>query len=93
MINEMLKSDIGELFDDRMLIKDVSGSGNNWAHGYNEYGPMYHDKIMNKIRKAVEACDSLQSFLILHSLGGGTGSGVGSYIVECKFLFAYQSFI
>lgn len=26
-------------------------------------------------------CDSLQCFLILHSLGGGTGSGVGSYIV------------
>ena len=67
-----------------MLIKDVSGSGNNWAHGYNEYGPLYHEKIMNKIQKAVEACDSLQSFLILHSLGGGTGSGVGSYIVECK---------
>ena len=42
VINELLKSDIGELFDDRTLIKDVSGSGNNWAHGYNEYGPKYH---------------------------------------------------
>jgi tubulin epsilon len=30
----------------------------------------------------VELCDSLQSFVMLHSLGGGTGSGVGSYIVE-----------
>jgi tubulin epsilon len=35
----------------------------------------------NKMQKAVEACDSLQCFLVLHSLGGGTGSGVGSYIV------------
>jgi tubulin epsilon len=82
VINQILKSDIGELFDERTLIKDVSGSGNNWAHGYNEYGPRYHDKILNKVQKSVEACDSLQSFLILHSLGGGTGSGVGSYIVE-----------
>jgi hypothetical protein len=28
----------------------------------------------------VEACDSLQGFMLLHSLGGGTGSGLGSYI-------------
>ena len=37
---------------------------------------------MDKIRRTVEDCDSLQSFLLLHSLGGGTGSGVGTYILE-----------
>lgn len=26
-------------------------------------------------------CDSLQSFFLLHSLGGGTGSGLGTYIL------------
>eukprot|EP00955_Chlamydomonas_euryale_P066209 359474-Chlamydomonas_euryale.AAC.3 len=35
-----------------------------------------------QIRCTVEACESLQSFLMLHSLGGGTGSGVGTYILE-----------
>eukprot|EP00873_Tetraselmis_striata_P001445 jgi/Tetstr1/421709/TSEL_012647.t1 len=34
------------------------------------------------VRRPVEQCDSLQSFLVLHSLGGGTGSGLGSYILE-----------
>lgn len=29
-----------------------------------------------------EACDSLQGFMLLHSLGGGTGSGLGSHIIE-----------
>ncbi|OAE26827.1 hypothetical protein AXG93_215s1250 [Marchantia polymorpha subsp. ruderalis] len=29
-----------------------------------------------------ESCHSLQSFFMLHSLGGGTGSGVGSYVLE-----------
>lgn len=29
----------------------------------------------------MEHCDSLQSFFLLHSLGGGTGSGLGSYIL------------
>ena len=28
-----------------------------------------------------EACDSLQGFLLLHSLGGGTGSGLGSALL------------
>ena len=27
-------------------------------------------------------CDSLQGFFFLHSLGGGTGSGLGSYILQ-----------
>ena len=38
-----------------------------------------------KIRKAAEKCDSLQCFLITHSLGGGTGSGVGTYIIGRNF--------
>ena len=42
----------------------------------------YRDQILEKIRCTVEACDSLQSFLLLHSLGGGTGSGLGTYILE-----------
>lgn len=29
-----------------------------------------------------ESCDSLQTFVMMHSIGGGTGSGVGSYILE-----------
>ena len=36
-----------------------------------------------QIRAPVEEADSLQSFLLLHSLGGGTGSGVGTYILGC----------
>ena len=33
-------------------------------------------------RTQAEACDSLQGFMLLHSLGGGTGSGLGSYILQ-----------
>ena len=53
----------------------MSGYGNNWAHGHHHYGPQYHDELLEKIRKPVEECESLQPFLLLHSLGGGTGSG------------------
>lgn len=82
VINQLLKSDIGELFDNHQLIKDVSGAGNNWAHGFYEYGKNYTKTILDKLRKMMEDCDSPQCFMLMHSIGGGTGSGLGSFIVK-----------
>ncbi len=64
------------------MINDVSGAGNNWAHGFHHYGTKYRDIIYESINKAAEQCDSLQSFFVLHSIGGGTGSGLGSNILS-----------
>ena len=63
------------------MLTDVSGAGNNWAHGFHFYGPRYREDIMEVVRCEAEACDSLQGFLLMHSLGGGTGSGLGSYLL------------
>lgn len=46
-----MKSDIGELFDN--VINDVSGAGNNWAHGFHHYGTKYRDTIYESINRAV----------------------------------------
>lgn len=78
---------LSEIFDHKQLLTDVSGSGNNWAHGHNFYGPKYHEFVTEKVRATVEECDSLQSFFLVHSLGGGTGSGLGSYIMEVLQVF------
>ena len=80
-VSETLNGPLGELFDNRQFITDVSGSGNNWAHGYAVYGQTYQEDLIEQIRRASEFCDSLQSFFVLHSLGGGTGSGLGTYIL------------
>jgi tubulin epsilon len=82
VINQMLKSDIGDLFDIRTFIKDVSGAGNNWAHGFYEYGQQYTEKIIENVRRILEDCDSPQCFMLMHSIGGGTGSGLGSFILK-----------
>lgn len=34
------------------------------------------DEWFDKIRKLTEECDMLEGFLITHSVGGGTGSGL-----------------
>ncbi|TMW58740.1 hypothetical protein Poli38472_010299 [Pythium oligandrum] len=80
-VSETLAGPLGELFDQQQFITDVSGAGNNWAHGHCVYGPKYRDELLSKLHRAVELCDSLQSFFLIHSIGGGTGSGLGTYIL------------
>lgn len=82
LVVSMLQGPLGSLFDSSQLLTDVSGSGNNWAHGHHLYGPQYAEQLLESIRRPAEECDSLQSFLLLHSLGGGTGSGLGCYILR-----------
>ncbi|GMF62904.1 unnamed protein product [Phytophthora fragariaefolia] len=80
-VAETLSGPLGELFDQQQQLTDVSGSGNNWAHGHCLYGPKYREQLQDKLHRAVELCDSLQSFFVMHSMGGGTGSGLGTYIL------------
>lgn len=37
---------------------------------------------MEMIDREADSCDNLEGFLVLHSISGGTGSGVGSFILE-----------
>lgn len=37
---------------------------------------------MDAVRKEVEGCDYIQGFQLAHSLGGGTGSGMGSLMIS-----------
>ncbi|KAI9328270.1 Tubulin/FtsZ family, GTPase domain-containing protein [Obelidium mucronatum] len=82
VLGQTLNSPLGPLFASHQVVAGNSGSGNNWAVGYNEYGNERGEELSEKIRIQAEGCNSLQSFFILNSLGGGTGSGLGSYIID-----------
>lgn len=82
VVNNLLRGPLADVFDAKQIVTDVSGAGNNWAHGHCEYGPLYRDRVLQAVRRAVELSDSLQCFLLIHSLGGGTGSGLGTYILS-----------
>ena len=81
VVNRVSKGPLGGLFDSTEFVTDVSGAGNNWAYGYAHCGPLYGERVMEQVRRQAERCDSLQSFFLLHSIGGGTGSGLGTYIL------------
>ncbi|KAL9074275.1 MAG: hypothetical protein Q9157_004464 [Trypethelium eluteriae] len=63
------------------IHKDGSGAGNNWAAGY-AAGEQVHEEVMDMIDREADGSDSLEGFMMLHSIAGGTGSGLGSYMLE-----------
>ena len=40
------------------------------------------DSVLDVVRKEAEGTDCLQGFQITHSLGGGTGSGMGTLLIS-----------
>jgi len=63
------------------LHKEGGGAGNNWATGY-ACGRKVEETLFDIIEREAEGSDSLEGFLLCHSIAGGTGSGLGSYILE-----------
>ena len=71
----------GGMFKPDNFIFGQSGAGNNWAKGYYTEGAELVDSVLESLRKEADNCDSLQGFQVCHSLGGGTGSGLGSLLI------------
>ncbi|RJE26945.1 hypothetical protein PHISCL_00752 [Aspergillus sclerotialis] len=71
----------GELFRPDNYVSGHSGAGNNWAKGHYTDGAELVDQAMDVIQRECESCDSLQGFQITHSLGGGTGAGMGTLLL------------
>ena len=40
------------------------------------------DSVLDVVRKEAESTDCLQGFQLTHSLGGGTGSGMGTLLIS-----------
>ncbi|KAI0225172.1 gamma-tubulin [Massospora cicadina] len=63
------------------VAKDGGGAGNNWAHGY-EHGSQLLEAFIDMVDREADGSDSLEGFMLLHSIAGGTGSGLGSFFLE-----------
>ncbi|CAB4412524.1 unnamed protein product [Rhizophagus irregularis] len=72
----------GRLFRPDNFVFGQSGAGNNWAKGHYTEGAELVDSVLDVVRKEAESCDCLQGFQITHSLGGGTGAGMGTLLIS-----------
>ena len=83
VINAILSSPYRNLYNPEnfYVSSEGGGAGNNWASGYYQASTV-HDELMDKIDREADGSDSLEGFVLAHSIAGGTGSGMGSYLLE-----------
>ena len=72
----------GQMFLPDNFVFGQTGAGNNWAKGHYTEGADLVDSVLDVVRKEAESCDCLQGFQLTHSLGGGTGSGMGTLLIN-----------
>merc|ERR1712012_245805 len=72
---------LGPAFKPDNLCFGNNGAGNNWAKGHYTEGAELVESVLDRIRQEIEQCDAPQGFQIFHSLGGGTGSGMGTLLL------------
>jgi len=82
-LNNIKASPYGKLYrpDNMVCGTSGAGAGNNWAKGHYTEGAELIDNVLEVVRKEAEQTDCLQGFQICHSLGGGTGSGMGTLLL------------
>lgn len=80
-LDTMKSGPLGDLFKPQSYIFGHGGAGNIWAKGHYSEGTDICDAVLEMVRKETESCDALQGFQLTHSLGGGTGSGLGTLIL------------
>ncbi|KAJ5071629.1 tubulin beta chain [Anaeramoeba ignava] len=70
------------LFKPNNFVYGTTGAGNNWAKGHYTEGAEISESVLEVLRKEAENCECLQGFQVTHSLGGGTGSGLGTLLLS-----------
>eukprot|EP01083_Nonionella_stella_P150615 480063_1 len=82
VIDAVRSSPLGELFRPDNLINQNAGAGNNWAKGHYTEGAEMIDQVLDAARKEAENTNCLQGFQVCQSVGGGTGSGMGTLLIS-----------
>jgi len=77
VINSILNSEYRSLYNQEnvFMASDGGGAGNNWASGHRQ-AEEHHDQLMEMIDREADGSDSLEGFVLCHSIAGGTGSGM-----------------
>jgi tubulin alpha len=82
VIDEVRNGTYRKLFNTDQLLSGKEDAATNYARGHYTVGKELVDLALERVRKIADSCVGLQGFLIFHSVGGGTGSGFGSLLLE-----------
>ncbi|CAN6693570.1 unnamed protein product [Malus baccata var. baccata] len=82
VIDEVRTGSYRQLFHPEQLISGKEDAANNFARGHYTVGKEIVDLCLDRVRKLADNCTGLQGFLVFNAVGGGTGSGLGSLLLE-----------
>jgi tubulin alpha len=82
VIDEVRTGTYRQLYHPEQLISGKEDAANNYARGHYTVGKEIIDLVLDRIRKLADNCTGLQGFLIFNAVGGGTGSGLSSLLLE-----------
>ena len=81
-IETIAESPSGESYHPNQLISGKEDAAGNFATGYYVRGQEFIGSLLERIDQMVEVSGAIQGFLITRSLGGGTGSGLSSLLLQ-----------
>ncbi|KAM3382803.1 hypothetical protein P3S68_008378 [Capsicum galapagoense] len=83
VIDEVRNAAYHQFFYPEQLISRKKDVANNFAKGYYNISKEIVYLCLDHIRKLADNCTALQGFLVFNAIGGGTGSGLRSLLLEC----------
>ncbi len=83
-INHLSAGPLAKFYRGDNLVASLNGygAGNSWPKGHYTEGPEIINQLLDVVRMEAERAESLQGFQFVHSLGGGTGSGMGTLLLS-----------
>uniref|UniRef100_A0A182PE08 Tubulin alpha chain n=1 Tax=Anopheles epiroticus TaxID=199890 RepID=A0A182PE08_9DIPT len=82
VVDEIRIGTYRDLFHPSSLLTGCEDAASNFGRGHYQLGQTMVEPAMDRIRKLSEHCSSLQGFMMFHSVGGGTGAGFGTLMLE-----------
>jgi len=82
VLDDVRKGEWKNIFHPEYLVNGKEDAANNFARGHYTVGKEKMDVINDRVRKMVDNSENVQGFIVNHSVGGGTGSGLGMLILE-----------
>jgi len=82
VIDDVKTSAYAPMFANDFLIAGKEDAANNFARGHYTIGKERVDDVNEAVRKLADNSTNVQGFIMNHTVGGGTGSGMGALILE-----------
>lgn len=82
VMDEVRSGPYAKLFHPQSLKNHKEDAANNFARGHYTIGRQMIENTVEFLRRQHESCNGLQGFLFFNSVGGGSGSGFGSLILD-----------